>query len=113
MKIVYEGPSWDTVRTLVKRKFAAVGLLDTCEVRYEICDNYHLTFAHSLRRNYIGNLKQMEEVVRACQKCHTKLDAQKRHETYAEVRAIIKKRVVPVESIYEDIQHKIRPVSAN
>lgn len=103
MKIVYDGPTWNMARRMLKEKFQKVGLLDICEVGYDgICDNYHLTFAHSLRRNYIGTKEQMEEVVRACQKCHAVLDAKKHDVTYNEVRQIIARRILAVESIYDE-----------
>lgn len=101
MKIVYEGPTWNSARPYVKEKFDEAGLLYVCEVNYGKCDLLHLTFAHSKRRRYIENKEEMEEVVRACQKCHAILDAKKHPVTYEEVLTIINNRITPVRSIYE------------
>ncbi len=99
----YDGPKWQEIKPEVKNKFEEAGI-NSCEVRWEGCTgSYKLyrTFAHSLRRRRITTKEQMEEVLWACQHCHSILDARKEYETYAIVRKIISERITPVKSVYD------------
>lgn len=103
---------WDIVRKELRPKFAAAGLLETCELGWENCcmnrsgvvPKQFQTFAHSLRRRKIDIHKKyepeiyeqlMREVIRACTQCHSELDnpTNYSHEEASEiVRSVISKR---------------------
>lgn len=101
-KITYDGPSWNVARKLLRSKFQAAGLLNICELKYEECEGWPLTFAHSKRRNFISSKEEMITVIRACQKCHSILDANKHDVTEEIVLSVINNRVIPVESIFKN-----------
>lgn len=93
---------WQTVRAYLKPLFQKAGIT-SCELKWEGCDGGFIpTFAHSLRRieinSYSGkeHREKMEEVIVACQTCHSKLDARSRAETYEIVREVIADRITPV-----------------
>lgn len=103
---------WDLIRKELRPKFAAAGLLETCELGWENClmnrsgqvPKVFQTFAHSLRRRKIDMHKKYEpdvyeklirEVIRACTKCHEELDDQTNYsqdEAAEIVRQVINKR---------------------
>lgn len=97
---------WDDVRSELYPKFIAAGIT-SCELRMEgVCEEWPLTFAHSLRRNDIDKLRKqgdwetyaqkMREVARLCQKCHSKVDSNKRDVSEEIILTVIRKRKVPV-----------------
>jgi hypothetical protein len=109
---------WDKISKEIRPKFAAAGLLETCELRWDSClanrdgivPKAFQTFAHSLRRRKIDKYKKsepeeyerrMREVIRACTQCHHILDNEledDKHHTKAEEIVIetINKRKKPV-----------------
>jgi len=102
-KIVYKGPKWESVRPKVKLRFAEAGILNICELQYEGCtgNQFTLTFAHSLHRDYIGTKEEMEDVIRACTNCHQLLDANEHDVTESLVHEVQAERIIAVRSIYE------------
>lgn len=98
-------PSWAYVKRNIKPFFLQAGIT-SCELGWEGCTgSFATTFAHSLRRRHIQTPSEMEEVIVACQSCHSKLDAQGEEPAREMVLRTIANRRRRVEKLYKEERH--------
>jgi hypothetical protein len=90
-----KGEFWMFTNKLIDAFILQIGLERTCEVRLECCDNYHLTPAHTRRRQDIrtGDWGYAVRVVAACAECHLEVDDDGRTDAEAILEPIYQARM--------------------
>ncbi len=81
-KVGKKGDFWLFVSQILNKFCLKIGLPKRCEIQGAFCDNYHLTPAHTRRRQDIrvGDWWYALRVVTACTECHFEVDAKGRRE---------------------------------
>ena len=93
-KVARKGEFWLFVSLILNKFFEKIGLARTCELKREVCDNYHLQPAHTRRRQDI----RVEDwwyalrVAVACNECHFEVDAMGRRDAEPIIEAAIVER---------------------
>lgn len=84
---------WRKIIPSIVEQFAELEI-HHCQLRYENCMDKRddlmpiYSFAHSKHRNYIFTEQDRREVIKTCNHCHAKIDADSHETTEVEVKRI-------------------------
>jgi hypothetical protein len=88
LRLGKKGKEWAKVRKELKKRFLVAGI-----TRCESCgSDFALSFAHSLKRRNIANLRQLREVALLCCKCHEAIELSGEAQMHRAILAIIESR---------------------
>lgn len=99
-------------REILDPYFYEIGLFNVCELNIpNVCDGLFIGYAHSRKRGDIAKqeperTKQLCEVVRACQKCHKKVEFPPRTITESS-RQIMYRKIIEV---IDSRNQKVKPL---